>query len=75
MDGIGFGIGGSVVFNPGLSGSPSNVGDFSWGGMASTVFWLDVVRDMQVVFFTQLAPSSSYPARAELKALVHGALE
>ena len=29
--------------------------------------------DLSVVFLTQLAPSSSYPSRAELKALVHGA--
>jgi CubicO group peptidase (beta-lactamase class C family) len=50
------------------------VGDFSWGGMASTFFWMDPVQDMSVVFFTQLAPSSSYPARPQLKALVHAAL-
>jgi hypothetical protein len=42
--------------------------------MASTFFWVDRVLDMSVVFFTQLAPSSSYPARSQLKALVHGAL-
>jgi len=30
--------------------------------------------DLSVVFFTQLSPSSSYPSRAELKALVHGAV-
>ena len=41
--------------------------------MASTVFWIDRVLDLSVVFLTQLAPSSSYPYRGELKALVHGA--
>jgi len=35
---------------------------------------MDPVQDMSVVFFTQLAPSSSYPARPQLKALVHAAL-
>lgn len=74
MQGLGFGIGGSVVLDPARSGVPSSEGDFSWGGMASTFFWIDPVHDIQAVFFTQLAPSSSYPARAELKALVHGAL-
>jgi hypothetical protein len=29
---------------------------------------------LSVVFFTQLTPSSTYPLRAQLKALVHGAL-
>jgi len=74
MRGMGFGIGGAVVLDPGLSGVPGSVGDFSWGGMASTFFWVDRVHDISAVLFTQLSPSSSTAARAELKALVHGAL-
>ena len=74
MTGMGFGIGGATVLNPARTRTPSSVGDFSWGGMASTFFWVDPVHDLSVVFFTQLSPSSSYPARAALKALVHGAL-
>ncbi len=74
MDGMGFGIGGAVVLDPGRARTPGSVGDFSWGGMASTFFWGDPAQDMSVVFFTQLSPSSSYPSRAQLKALVHGAL-
>jgi len=35
---------------------------------------VDPVLDLSVVFFTQLAPSSSYPARPQLKALIHGAM-
>ncbi|MFT5613454.1 MAG: CubicO group peptidase (beta-lactamase class C family) [Granulosicoccus sp.] len=73
-EGMGFGLGGSVVINPGLVGVPSSVGDFSWGGVASTFFWIDRELDLSVVFMTQLLPSSAYPTRAELKALVHGAL-
>lgn len=74
MEGMGFGLGGSVVLDPARVGVVGSVGDYSWGGMASTFFWIDRELDMSVVFFTQLAPSSSYPARAELKALIHGAL-
>lgn len=74
MEGMGFGLGGSVVLEPGRVRCPSSVGDFSWGGMASTFFWIDPIWDVSVVFFTQLSPSSSYPARPQLKALVHGAL-
>ena len=74
MDGMGFGIGGAVVLDPALARCPGSVGDFSWGGMASTFFWVDPVYDISVVFFTQLSPSSSYPARPELKAILHGAL-
>ena len=74
MEGMGFGLGGAVVLNPGRVRVPSSLGDFSWGGMASTFFWVDPGLDLSVVFFTQLAPSSSYPARPQLKALIHGAM-
>ena len=74
MKGMGFGIGGAVVLDPATARCPGSVGDFSWGGMASTFFWVDPQEALSVVFFTQLSPSSSYPSRAELKALVHGAL-
>lgn len=74
MDGVGFSLAGAVVLDAARSRVPGSVGDFSWGGMASTFFWIDRVHDFSVVMFTQLTPSSSYPARAELKALVQGAL-
>lgn len=74
MTGMGFGIGGSVVLDPALVRAPGSVGDFSWGGMASTIFWLDPITDVTAIFLTQLTPSSSYSSRAELKALVHGAM-
>lgn len=74
MDGMGFGLGGAVVLDPARARCPGSPGDFSWGGMASTFFWVDPVEALSVVFFTQLSPSSLYPTRAHLKALVHGAL-
>ena len=74
MHGMGFGLGGAVVLDPARARCPGSIGDFSWGGVASTFFWVDPVQDLCVVFFTQLSPSSSYPLRAQLKALVHGAL-
>jgi len=74
MTGMGFGLGGSVVLDPARTRAAGSVGDFSWGGMASTFFWIDPKHDLSAVFFTQLSPSSSYPARPQLKALVHGAL-
>ncbi len=74
FEGLGFGLGVSVMDNPArarLSGSP---GDYGWGGVASTVFWVDPVEDMTVLFLTQLSPSHSYPNRKELRALVYQAL-
>ncbi|MFT5006863.1 MAG: CubicO group peptidase (beta-lactamase class C family) [Paracoccaceae bacterium] len=75
MEGVGFGLGGSTVLDPRPAGVPGNVGDFAWGGMASTFFWVDPILDLSVVFFTQLSPSSSYPTRAHLKAMVHAAVD
>lgn len=74
MEGMGFGLGGSVLLEPGRARSIGSVGEYGWGGMASTFFWVDPVEQLSVVFFTQLAPSSSYPSRSQLKALVHGAM-
>ena len=74
MEGVGFGLGGAVMLDPARARTHGHVGDFSWGGMASTFFWIDHAYNMSVVFLTQLTPSSSYPARAELKAIVNGAM-
>ncbi|MGI9369080.1 MAG: serine hydrolase domain-containing protein [Ruegeria sp.] len=74
MDGMGFGLGGAVVLDPARARTPGSVGDFSWGGMASTFFWIDRQHDFHAIFFTQLSPSSSYPSRSELKSLVQAAL-
>lgn len=74
MDGMGFGLGGAMVLDAARARAPGSVGDFGWGGMASTYFWIDPVLDLTCVFFTQLSPSSSYPNRPQFKALVHGAL-
>jgi len=74
MDGMGFGLGGAIVLDPARARMIGSVGDYGWGGMASTFFWTDPVHELTCIFFTQLIPSSSYPNRAELKSLVHGAL-
>ncbi|MES2714799.1 MAG: serine hydrolase domain-containing protein [Pseudomonadota bacterium] len=72
--GIGFGLGFAMttdVAKTGIAGSP---GEFWWGGMASTAFWIDPVEDLSVVFMTQLIPSSLYPIRRELRTLVNAAI-
>ena len=73
-EGVGFGLGFSVELDPAASKVLSSPGQFGWGGMASTTFFCDPVEDLHVIFLTQLVPSSAYPIRQELKALVHQAL-
>jgi CubicO group peptidase (beta-lactamase class C family) len=74
FDGVGFGLGVSVTIDPVKAKVPGSVGDFGWGGAASTAYWVDPVEDMTVVFMTQLLPSSTHPVRSQLKQLVHSAL-
>jgi CubicO group peptidase (beta-lactamase class C family) len=73
-DGIGFGRGWSVVLDPARAQVSGSVGELAWGGLASTCFWIDPDEDLAVIFLTQLIPSSAYPVRRELRALVYQAL-
>ncbi len=72
--GVGFGLGFALttdVAKTQVAGSP---GEYWWGGLASTVFWVDPVEDLCVVFLTQFVPSSQYPIRRELRTLVNAAV-
>jgi len=73
-DGIGFGLGFSVVLDPAAANVLDSPGEFAWGGAASTYFWVDPVEALIVIFMTQLLPSSAYPIRRELKATIYPAL-
>ncbi|MBW4935707.1 serine hydrolase domain-containing protein [Marinobacter sp. F4206] len=73
-EGNGFGLGFSVKTDVAKSHTNGSVGEYGWGGLASTNFFVDPEEDMVVIFMTQLIPSSSYPVRQELRAMVHGAL-
>jgi len=73
--GSGFGLGFSVKTDVARSATIGSEGEFGWGGLASTSFFVDPVEDIVVIFMTQLMPSSSYPLRQELRALVYGALD
>lgn len=73
-DGVGFGLGFSVVIDPVKYGAVCSPGEIGWGGAASTAFWVDPLEDLTLIFMTQLLPSSSYPIRSELKGLLYQAL-
>ena len=73
-EGIGFGLGFSVVLRPTDAQTICSPGEFAWGGAASTMFWVDPAEDLTVIGMSQLMPSSAYPIRQEMKALVYGAL-
>lgn len=72
--GVGFGLGFAVNMSPALNLLPGSVGEFYWGGMFSTAFFVDRQEEVTMVFMTQLSPSSTYPIRRELKTLIYSAL-
>ena len=74
MDGMGFGLGFSVNLSPQANTAIASVGEFGWGGAASTAFRIDPAEELSFVFFTQLLPSSTYPIRRQLQATIYQAL-
>ncbi|OQR62593.1 serine hydrolase [Streptomyces maremycinicus] len=73
-DGVGFGLGVSVVTDPGRTQAPAGLGTYGWSGVATTTFWVDPSRDLSVQFLTQLRPKRSLKLYPELKRLVHEAV-
>ncbi|MFH0177568.1 serine hydrolase domain-containing protein [Streptomyces cacaoi] len=73
-DGVGFGLGVSVVTDPSRTQAPSGLGTYGWSGVATTTFWVDPGRDLTVQFLTQLRPRKSLKLYPELKRLVHEAI-
>jgi CubicO group peptidase (beta-lactamase class C family) len=72
--GTGFGLGFAVNIDVARSMIPGSVGEFYWGGMFSTAFFVDPVERIHMVFMTQMSPSNVYPIRRELKTLIYSAL-
>jgi CubicO group peptidase (beta-lactamase class C family) len=72
--GVGFGLGLAVVTDAVAGRVPCSEGELSWGGAASTAFFIDPAADLIVCFFTQLLPSSSLLIRPQLRQLIYPAL-
>jgi len=73
--GVGFGLGVSVTVDVPAARLPGSVGEFAWGGAASTAFFVDPKEDMAVVFMTQvLGAPDRVRLRRELRTLVYGAM-
>lgn len=56
--GTGYGLGVSSLFSPAESGNLSSVGNFGWGGAATTHVIMDPEEDMVCLFFTQYMPGA-----------------
>ena len=78
--GVGFGLGFSVALDPVAANVIDSPGQFAWGGLAGTYFWVDPLEELSVIFFAQLIHSDAIPAspprliRRRLKPLIYQAL-
>ena len=72
--GTGFGLGFAINMDVAKSMLPGSAGEYYWGGMFSTAFFIDPVERLHMVFMTQVSPSTMFTVRRELKTLIYSAL-
>ena len=71
--GYGFGLGFAVRKEQGLSPAPGSVGEFFWGGVTGTYFWIDPQEQMVVVLMLQ-APDQRLRYRYLSRRLAYAAV-
>jgi CubicO group peptidase (beta-lactamase class C family) len=73
--GIGFSIGCGVNINVAKTRLPGTLGEYFWGGAASTAFWIDPKEQLAVVFMTQVIGSDArLTLRRDLRTMVYSAM-
>jgi len=71
--GYGFGLGFAVRREVGMASTPGTVGEFYWGGVAGTVFWIAPKAELIAMMMVQ-APRQRDHYRQLFRNLVHAAL-
>ena len=73
-DGVGFGLGFAVLLDLPRTQNVGSVGEYYWGGAASTIFWIDPAEDLIAIFMTQFMPSGTFNFRGQIKQLLYPGL-
>ena len=71
--GAGFGLGFGLVVDPGRAGEISSAGEYNWGGLAGTRFWVDPEEELIGIFMVQSVPHRTRLA-GDFKVLAYQAL-
>jgi CubicO group peptidase (beta-lactamase class C family) len=71
--GYGFGLGFAVRNEPGRSPVPGSVGEYFWGGVTGTYFWIDP-REQLIAVLMLAAPDQRLHYRYLMRQLVYAAL-
>ena len=72
--GYGFGLGFAVRVDNIQAQNIGSLGEYYWGGAASTAFFVDPHEQLSFVLMTQLLPSSTYPIRNEITRAIYQSL-
>ena len=72
-EGTGFGLGFAMSLDQSLT-QGLGIGDYYWGGAASTIFWVDPVEDLTLIFLTQMIPSATFNFRGQLRNIVYSSI-
>ncbi len=73
-DGLGFGLGYSVVEDLGARGEVGSEGAYGWGGAYHSTYWVDPEEELVVVYFTQLIPAIDVDDHQKVRALIYQAI-
>lgn len=74
VPGKGFGFGGAVTITPSENDPPNSQGEFEWGGMAGTHWWISPRHNIAALLMTQRQMAFWHPYSFEFKKLVYGAV-
>jgi CubicO group peptidase (beta-lactamase class C family) len=74
LPGHGFGLGFAVRLQAGLAHVPGSIGQYFWGGLAGTTFWVDPAEQMFALLLIQ-APGQRDYFRTLFRDLVYSAID
>jgi CubicO group peptidase (beta-lactamase class C family) len=72
LPGYGFGLGFAVRLHAGIAHTPGSVGQYFWGGLAGTTFWVDPAEQLYALMLIQ-APGQRDYYRVLFRDLVYSA--
>lgn len=73
VPGYGFGLGFTVRLHTGVAQTPGSIGQYSWGGLAGTTFWVDPAEQFYAILMIQ-APSQRTYMRSLFRDMTYAAL-
>lgn len=74
VPGKGYGLGGAVTLQPGAGDPPASTGEFEWGGIAGTQWWINPRHNIAGVLMAQRQMGFWNPYTFEFKRLAYQAL-